>query len=130
MKNNVINTEVFMDNMNIEKIINDVKVDEINYELNIKYYIDEFEEEKVLLKVICDSGFKPNLMFRANFNFSVVVEFEKVVTVEDVEANIEDIFDSMGGEISYLIATLTRSMGGSSLIVPPIVNKIEKIENN
>lgn len=130
MKNNVVNTELFMNSMNIEKIVNEVKVSEINYELNIKYYIDEFEEEKVLLKVICDSGFKPNLMFRASLNFDVVVEFEKEVALEDVESNIEDILDSMGSEISYLIAALTRSMGGSSLIVPPIVNKIEKLENN
>lgn len=130
MKNNVINTDLFMDSMSIEKIINEVKTEEINYELNIKYYIDEYEDEKAFIQAICDSGFKPNLMFRADFKFSIVAEFEKDVTSEDVESNIEYIFDSsIGREISYLIATLTKSMGGSPLIVPPIINKIEKLDN-
>lgn len=128
MRNNVIDTALFMESMNIEKIINDIKPDDVEYELNVRYYLDEFDENKALLKVICDSGFKPNLMFRANFKFNAIVEFEKEVTSDDIDSNIDEIVDSIGSEISYLIATLTKSMGGSSLIVPPIINNIDKFE--
>lgn len=128
MNNKIVDTQLFMESMEIERIINDIKADNVSYELNLEYYIDVLDENRVVLKIACDSGFKPNLMFRAKFKYAFIIEFENDITDEDIYANEEDIFDSIGSEVSYLIAILTRNMGGSPLIVPPVVSKINRLE--
>ncbi|KXA06738.1 hypothetical protein [Clostridium perfringens] len=129
MNNRIIDTQFFMENMEIERIVNDVKAGDINYELNLQYYIHDINENTVALKVKCDSGFKPSLMFIAKFRYNVIVEFENDITDDEVYKNINDILDSIGSEISCLISILTRSMGGSPLIVPPVVNKISRLDD-
>ncbi|SHF15062.1 hypothetical protein [Clostridium fallax] len=129
MNNRIIDTQFFMENMEFERIVNDIKAGEINYELNLQYYIHDINENTVSLKVKCDSGFRPSLMFIAKFRYNVVVEFENDITDDEVYKNINDILDSIGSEISCLISILTRSMGGSPLIVPPVVNKISRLDD-
>ena len=68
-------------------------------------------------------------MFIAKFRYNVIVEFENDITDDEVYKNINDILDSIGSEISCLISILTRSMGGSPLIVPPVVNKISRLDD-
>lgn len=129
LKNSILDKEYFLQDMKIERVeLKDVKGD-IEYFLKAEYEILEIDENIVTINAKVKSGFDPAVMFKGKFNFDIRVDFENDISGEnEIEEHLEGIFRNLGSEISYLVAICTKSMGGSPLIVPPLMVEYKKKE--
>ena len=59
--------------------------------------------------------------------FNVYLEINGEISNEELEDNIKDILYTLGSEITYLLTPIIKSMKGGALIVPPMIDKIEKM---
>lgn len=100
---------------------------EIEYISNVKYKIIDNKLGVVTIRVISESFFNPKSIFKANMEFNVYLEISGEISNEELEDNIKDILYTLGSEITYLLTPIIKSMKGGALIVPPMIDKIEKM---
>ncbi|MDU4884308.1 hypothetical protein [uncultured Clostridium sp.] len=100
---------------------------EIEYISNVKYKIIDNKLGIVTIRAISESFFNPEGIFKANMEFNVYLEINGEISNEELEDNIKDILYTLGSEITYLLTPIIKSMKGGALIVPPMIDKIEKI---
>ena len=100
---------------------------EIEYISNVKYKIIDNKLGIVTIRAISESFFNLEGIFKANMEFNVYLEINGEISNEELEDNIKDILYTLGSEITYLLTPIIKSMKGGALIVPPMIDKIEKI---
>lgn len=64
-------------------------------------------------------------MFSIELEYIVEFSLNEEVTDEEIKNSIDAMISPLGGEVSYIIATLTEKMIGSYIILPPIIRKIK-----
>ena len=47
---------------------------------------------------------------------------DREITDENIHNNIKEIIAPLGAEVSYIIASITKEMIGSHVILPPVLN--------
>lgn len=100
---------------------------EIEYKSDVKYKIIDNKIGVATIRAISESYFNPESIFKSSMEFNVYLEIDGEITDEEIEDNIEEILYTLGSEITYLLTPITKSMKGGALIVPPMIDKIEKM---
>jgi len=80
---------------------------------------------KVNVKVFID----PEDLFSMEIEHEMRVVFNEEVADEEIDNYINDIIAALGPEVSYIIASITKKMFGTHMILPPVI-KVEKIEED
>ena len=90
----------------------------------------ENTKEMLSIKVNTKIFIEPEVLFSIEIEHIMEFILREKITDEEIEKNIDEIVAPLGAEISYIIASLTKEMLGSHIILPPgiKVNNIEKIK--
>lgn len=129
LNNKMLSRSIHLREFNIKEIVEEDQSDEdIQYISNAKYKITKNIDGIVIIMVKCESFFKPELIFTSSMTFNMFIEFEKDILDEEIRNNIHDFIQPIAADISLLLATATKSMNSSPVIVPPNFNEIISIE--
>lgn len=103
----------------IDKKPSDVTVD-VNHET--KYVILNNTKESLVIRVDTRISVEPEALFSIELEHIIEFMLNEEITNEEIENNIEKIIGSLGTEISYIVASITKEMIGSHMILPPVIN--------
>lgn len=123
----ISNKDFLLRSIKVNRILEEESVEDIEYSINAKYKILENKNGDITLRVLVSAGFIPDMMFKAELEFNVYINMEIDIADKEIDKNIEELLYFLGSEVSYLLATITKSMGGSALILPPTIKGIEKM---
>lgn len=106
----------------IDKVPSDAKIN-INQHTSCK--IMKNSDGNLFIKVITKTFIKPAALFSADIEYIMKFESEEGITDKEIEDNINEIVMPLGGMNSYIIASITKEMLGTHLILPPIIKVSE-----
>jgi 5-methylcytosine-specific restriction endonuclease McrBC GTP-binding regulatory subunit McrB len=65
---------------------------------------------------------EPGVLFSIETEHIIEFMVGDEITVEEINSNIREIIAPLGAEVSYIVASITKEMIGSRMILPPILN--------
>lgn len=86
------------------------------------YQIIENSKELLIIKVINKINLEPEALFSMDIEYIMEFELKEEIKEEYIKANIDNIIRPLGPEISFMIATITKEMIGSRIILPPAIS--------
>ena len=87
-----------------------------------EYTILNNSKRGISIKVNTKTFMEPEVLFSIEIEHIIEFMVDGEITVEEINNNIEEIITPLGAEVSYIIASITKEMIGSRMILPPILN--------
>lgn len=102
----------------------DKRPDETTVDVNqkTKYIISDNSEKNIVIKVNTETFLKPEALFSIEIEHVIELMVDREITDENIHNNIKEIIAPLGAEVSYIIASITKEMIGSHVILPPVLN--------
>lgn len=102
----------------------DRKLDETAASVNqeTKYEVLNNPKEGISIRVNTKTFVEPGALFSIEIEHIIELMADEEITVGEINNNIEKIIAPLGAEVSYIVASITKEMIGSRMILPPILN--------
>lgn len=108
----------------VDAIRMDKKPDGTTVKVNqeTEYTILNNSKENISIKVNTKTFMEPEALFSIEIEHIIEFAVDEEITAEEINSNIEEIIAPLGAEVSYIIASITKEMIGSHIILPPVLN--------
>ncbi|MDI9475520.1 MAG: hypothetical protein ACOX0L_00635 [Natronincolaceae bacterium] len=102
----------------------DKKLDDTAVSVNqeTKYKVLNNPEGGISISVNTKTFVEPGVLFSIETEHIIEFMVGDEITVEEINSNIREIIAPLGAEVSYIVASITKEMIGSRMILPPILN--------
>ncbi|HHZ01978.1 MAG TPA: hypothetical protein GX396_03410 [Tissierellia bacterium] len=98
----------------------DKKPDEaIKMSQQTEYEIIENKDGKLSIKLNTKIFMEPESLFSIKTEHIIEYMLEEPISNEEVEKNIDILLNPLGGELSYIISTISKEMINTRIILPP-----------
>lgn len=111
--------DYYLNNITANRIAKEPDDRTANIMQEADFSILENTADSLVIKVNTKAFVEPEALFLIETEHIIEFELKEKVSSEDVEKNINELIPSLGHEISYLIASLTKKMIGIHVILPP-----------
>lgn len=93
----------------------------VNVDQETKYKILNNSVESIVIEVNTKTFIKPEALFSIEIEHVIELIPTEEITDAEINSNIEEITAHLGAEVSYIIASITKEMIGSHMILPPVL---------
>jgi hypothetical protein len=123
------NSSFYLDKITAKKINKKPDYTQVNINQHTVCTILEGSGDNLLIKVNIKTFLEPEALFSIEMEYIMEFEFKEEITDKEIKDNIDEIIAPLGRVSSYIIASITKEMLGSYMILPPIIkaNEIERI---
>jgi len=104
----------------------------ININHEVACTILKNSKDKLSIKVNTKTYPQPEALFSIEIEYIMEFILKEEITDEEIKNNIDIMVAPLGGAVSYIIASITKEMHGSPLILPPTieVDKVDRVNNS
>ncbi|MGB9975806.1 hypothetical protein [Thermovenabulum sp.] len=117
----------YLNKINAIKINKEPSDNTISINQDASYSILEKSKDRLSVKVNTKFFVEPEALFSIELEYIIEFELNEEITDKEIEDNINEMITPVGGVSSYIVASITKEMLGSYLILPPTL-KVSKVE--
>lgn len=116
------NVGFYLNKISAKKINKEPADNTIDMDQDAVCTILENSKNNLSIKVNTKTSLKPEALFSVEMEYIMELEFNEEMTEKEIEDNINEIVTPLGAVSSYIIASITKEMLGSHIILPPTIN--------
>jgi hypothetical protein len=80
------------------------------------------DKDSVTIKVNTKIFTEPQALFSIEIEYIIELTLNEEISDEEIKDNIDKIISPLGARVSYTVASITKEMHGTHLILPPGLN--------